>query len=252
MDGGCVRIREKRRRRREAKHKAAHPATVIEPAAPPLKGRLVVVSAIFGGRDSARPIPAGLDVDEFVMFTDSFREAAGWRLATFDKVPDPRVAARRVKTLALEMVEADTVVWIDGRIELTGEPLRPMLAAALEGVDIAGFPHPWRRCAYAEGQECARLGLAAQSAMDKQLTAYQFAGMPRDVGLWNTMVLARRNTPAMRALGRDWLEEIENHTLRDQVSLPFLLWDGKVDCGLLGTDVYRKGNSAHFVRGWHT
>lgn len=242
-------IREKRRRRREAKHRTAHP---VAAAGPPLEGRLVVVSAIFGGRDSARAIPAAVDVDEFVMFTDCYREVAGWRVVSFDKVADPRMAARRVKTLALEMVEADTVVWIDGRIELTGEPLRPMLTAALEGVDIAGFPHPWRRCAYAEAQECARLGLATQAAIDKQMTAYRFAGLPPEAGLWNTMVLARRNTPAMRALGRDWLEELENHTPRDQVSLPFLLWDGRVDCGLLGADVYRKGNSAHFVRGSHT
>jgi len=211
-----------------------------------------VVSAIFGNRDLPRPIPAGLDVDEFVMFTDCVTEAEGWRLVPCPEAVDARLEARRIKTLALELVDADTVVWVDGRIQIQGVPLRPLLNAALAGVEIAGYRHPWRDCAYAEAEECARLKLASQDAIDGQMTAYRFAGLPRAAGLWNTMVLARRKTPGMIALGRDWWEEIQTHSIRDQISLPFLLWDGGVECGVLGNDVYKRGASPHFERGWHT
>lgn len=215
-------------------------------------GRLAVVSAIFGDRDLPRPIPEGLDVDEFVMFTDCVTEAPGWQLSSCPIIADPRMMARRIKTLALELVKADTVVWVDGRIQLRGAPLRPLLERALAAVDIAGFPHPWRNCAYAEASECARLQLAPYADIERQMTTYRFAGFPRGTGLWNTMVLARRNTPAMVALGRDWWAEIQTSTVRDQISLPFLLWDGGVECGVLGNDVYKKGSSPHFERGWHT
>jgi hypothetical protein len=65
------------------------------------------------------------------------------------------------------------------------------------------------------------------------------------------MVLARRNTPAIRELGRAWWEEISRHTVRDQVSLPFILWKLGIQCGRLGDDVYRAGSSRHFHRGRH-
>jgi SAM-dependent methyltransferase len=230
------------------------PARWLDRLGPPYSfGRLVVVSAIFGGRDAPLPIPAGLDITEAVLFTDcvSPKDAPGWRVVTCDKAADPRLAARRVKTLALELVDSEVLLWIDGRIRLTGVPLRRLVTEALEEAELAGFPHPWRRCAYAEALECGTLGLAPVDALADQAAAYRDEGLPENAGLWNTMVLARRNTPAMRELGRCWWEEIQRHTVRDQVSLPYLLWRDGIRPGELGPDVYREGSSPYFDRGRH-
>lgn len=217
--------------------------------APLALGRVAVVSAIFGGRDEPIEAPAGDGVD-FVMFTDG-RGAPGWTLRRSDPKDDPRLAARRVKTLALEETEADIVLWVDGRIRVENVPLRPLLRRALRDHDVAGFPHPWRRTVDAEAAECAKLGLAPPTAIVEQLAAYNLEGFPDSGGLWNTMVLARRNTPTMRHLGRAWWDEISRHTVRDQVSLPFVLWKLGVQCGRLGDDVYRAGSSRYFHRGRH-
>jgi len=212
-------------------------------------GRVAVVSAIFGGRDNPLPAPVH-DVDEHVLFTDG-ATAPGWRTVIMPTADEPRREARRIKTLAFDLVDADTIVWVDGRIRVSGVRLRPLLRSALAEVDIAGYPHPWRSCAYDEGEECAELALADRDKMAAQLATYEAAGLPRDGGLWNTMVLARRRTDAMVKLGRDWWAEIERHTLRDQVSLPFLLWRDGIEVGRLGPDVYRAGSSQHFIRGKH-
>lgn len=211
-------------------------------------GRVVVVSAIFGKRDRPLEVPA-LDADECVMFTDG-RGARGWRVEHVEPATDPRTAARRIKTLALELVEGDVVVWIDGRIKITG-PMRATLSRGLSGTEIAGYPHPWRSCAYDEARECAALGLAPAAALEEQAGAYRSAGFPAGAGLWNTMVLARRRTPEMIALGRAWWNEIQRHTVRDQVSFPFLLWRAGIRCGRLGNDVYRADSSSCFRRGHH-
>lgn len=216
--------------------------------APLALGKVTLLTAIFGGRDTPVALPQ-LDVDDCVMVTD--RDAgAGWRLVRQD-AGDPRVAARRVKTRALELVEGDVVLWVDGRIAPTGEPLRPLLRAALTGADVASYPHPWRSCAYAEAKECARLGLAPAEKLAVQAASYRAAGMPFDIGLFNTMVLARRRTPETVALGQAWWAEIEQHTVRDQVSLPYVLWRAGLRCHALGPDVYRPGASEHFNRGRH-
>jgi predicted O-methyltransferase YrrM len=216
----------------------------------PRLGKVTVVSAVFGRRDNPAPAPSMHDVDVYVMFTDS-SAPPGWRAVCMSAGADPRATARRIKTLALEHVDADIVVWIDGRIKATGKPLRPLLRHALEGVDIAGYPHPWRDCAYAEAEECGRLGRAVPSELDAQCAAYRAEGLPAKSGLWNTMVLARRRTPAMLDFGRAWWSEIERHTRRDQVSLPYLLWKYGIECGRLGNDVYRVGATPYFIRGLH-
>jgi hypothetical protein len=218
---------------------------------PPLGiGSVTVVTAIFGGRDEPIPAPASSDVDRWVMFTDG-AEVPGWEIRRVDSEGDPRRAARRIKALALEHVEGDIVVWIDGRITASGLPIRQVLREALRSADIAGFPHPWRDCTYLEARDCAELGRAPAPDLEAQTAAYRAEGYPERGGLWNTMVLARRRSDAMVELGRAWWAELERHTLRDQVSLPVVLWRAGITPGRLGPDVYRLGSSDLWSRGWH-
>lgn len=213
------------------------------------RDRIAVVTAIFGGRDAPLPVKP-LDTDAQIMFTDG-PGAAGWMVERMSAGDDPRATARKVKATALEMVDADIVVWVDGRVALKGQPLRPLITRALESADIAAYQHPWRDCLYDEARACAELGRAPVDAIEKQIAAYTAAGMPPHAGLWNTMVTARRRTPEMVDFGRRWWAEMQRHTLRDQVSLPYLLWRDGIRCGSLGADVYRPGSSRHFNRGVH-
>jgi SAM-dependent methyltransferase len=224
-----------------------------ERVGPPLAlGRVALLSAIFGGRDEPGAVPAGLDVDRRIMFTDGSAFGAGWEtIVQAERAVDPRLAARRIKALGLDLVDCDTLVWVDGRVLPTGVPLRPLLRKALLRSDLAGFPHPWRDCAYAEARECAALDLANVGALERQAAAYRKAGLPVGSGLWNTMALARRRTDATVSLGREWWAEIQRHTARDQISFPFLLWKHGLTCAQLGADVYRSGSSRHFERGAH-
>lgn len=213
-------------------------------------GRVVILSANFGGRDVPRDVPR-VDVDDCVMFTDRPVRAKGWRVNQIFKPADCRREARRIKTLALDLIQADTILWIDGRVIVQNKPLRPLLEQALSASEIAAYPHPWRDCVYDEAGECARLRRAPAPALARQAEAYRAAGMPEHWGLRNTMVLARRNTEAMRKLGRDWWQEIQTHTIRDQVSLPFLLWRDGLTCPTMGHDLYASCGKTDFVRGRH-
>lgn len=213
-------------------------------------GRVVIVTAVFGGRDIPRTVPR-VDVDDCVMFTDRIVKAKGWRVNQVNKPADFRREARRIKTLALDLIQADTVLWIDGRVTVRDQPLRPLLERALAAAEIAAYPHPWRDCAYDEAHECAHLHRAPAAALAGQTAAYRAAGLPEHWGLRNTMVLARRNTEAMRQLGRDWWHEIQTHTIRDQVSLPFLLWRDGIKCPTMGPDLYSSAGKTNFVRGRH-
>jgi len=230
------------------------PAEWQERLGPPIGlGRVAVVTANFGGRDTIEPVPdGGAGADAWLLFSDVADQPRGWQTVLTPMQGSPRAEARRVKTLALDLVpDADVILWVDGRIRVEPRSLRPLLRRALRETGIAGYPHPWRDCAYAEARECAELGLADADALAAQVAAYRSAGLPAGHGLQNTMVLARRRSPAIEALGRAWWDEIRRHTVRDQVSLPYVLWRQGLACGELGSDVYHRGVSPYFARGAH-
>ena len=94
--------------------------------------------------------------------------------------------------------------------------------------DLAIPKHPDRDCAYVEAAFCARRGKDRAETLTRQAQAYRKAGLPERWGLAETRVVIRRNTPEIVALNEAWWAEIKRHSLRDQVSLPFVCWKSGV------------------------
>ena len=223
----------------------------VERLGPPYAlGKVVVVSAIFGHKDKPIRAPAKSDVDKFVMFTD-WMSHPSWVRKHVSTNEDPRVVARKYKTLVLDHVEADVVVWLDGRVRFSGEPLRPLLTKALRETDIAGYPHPDRTSAFEEASVCSKLGLGSTDHLTRQVDDYSADGFTDDGGLWATGVLVRRNTVEMRDFGRAWWRELQKYTMRDQISFPYLLWKHGLRCAPLGLSFCKPGLSKHFELGQH-
>lgn len=215
-------------------------------------GSVTVVTANFGDRDRVHPVPSASDVDRCLLFTDSLNgEVAGWQTTRLADVDQPRLEARRVKTKSLDLVAGDVLVWMDGRVRLKGAPIRAVLRRVLGSSDVGLFPHPWRRCLFSEIKACARERLAPLEALAAQAERYRKLGMPKDFGLWNTMVMAQKRSTVTAELGNRWWAEISRHSVRDQVSLPFLLWQMGLVPGLLGIDVHRRNSSPFWLRGQH-
>ena len=227
------------------------PERWIERLGPPYAlGKVVVVSAIFGHKDRPQRAPTKSDVDKFVMFTDWMAHSS-WVRKNVLTGDEPRAVARKYKTLALDYVEADVVVWIDGRVRFSGEPLRPLLTRTLRDTDIAGYPHPDRMSVFEEASVCSRLGLGSTDRLTQQVADYKAEGFEDAGGLWATGVLVRRNTEAMREFGRAWWQQLQKYTMRDQISFPYLLWKHGLRCAPLGQSFCKPGSSKHFVLGEH-
>ena len=54
-------------------------------------------------------------------------------------------------------------------------------------------------------------------------------GMPPHTGLWYSGVVWRKKTPAVEDLCRRWWKCVSEISVRDQVSLPYVLWNTKID-----------------------
>ena len=193
---------------------------------------LVVYTAIFGSiPDRLRP-PARFRTDprvRFVCFTDR-GEAVGsshpWEIRPAQWVhADPRRTARYHKILShVVFPEADYTLWLDGNVRLIGDPWRPIRRHLEDGIEIATFKHPHRNSVYEELDACVRLDKDDVDLMRAQVGRYRALGYPSGSGLAETRVVARRHSEPVRAFNQAWWSEIENGSLRDQLSFNFVLW----------------------------
>ncbi len=70
---------------------------------------------------------------------------------------------------------------------------------------------------------CIKMHKERIRALKHQMRTYERGGLPHDSGLFETGVLLRKHSDRMNAFNERWWTEIEQHTSRDQVSLPFVL-----------------------------
>lgn len=108
----------------------------------------------------------------------------------------------------------------------------------LKDTDLALFAHPRRRSLYEEAKTCIDLGKDDRATIQRQVAKYRGQGMPDSFGLWCGTVILRRHTTAMEEFGVHWWNEIEEHSIRDQISLPYVLWKHKIPVTTIPGNVY--------------
>lgn len=213
--------------------------------------KIVVYTAIFGNIDFLwPPFPPAMKGAEYVCFTDRARKDEGlwthqltedwpevmdgstkmhpvgrsWDMRVVKPKFSLRKQARHCKTMVHEYFpDADVTVWVDGNVRLmipAGQAARRWLGDA----DFATFNHPDRGCLYKEAAFCIGKGKGNKGRLQAQVAAYQKAGMPARWGLPETKCVIRRNTARVKELNEAWWDEIQQHSLRDQVSLPYVCW----------------------------
>jgi len=101
-----------------------------------------------------------------------------------------------------------------------------MVRKWLTGSFLTTFTHPFRDCLYDEATFCLKVprGEIYRKELAQQTAAYQRAGMPRHWGLAETRCVMRVNSPQITKMNELWWSEIQAHSPRDQVSLPYVCW----------------------------
>ena len=186
----------------------------------------VVYTAVFGNYDRVAEVD-GAWSGAFVCFTDNpGLVGSGWEVVQVEQgEEDPAVANRRFKMLPHRYLASFArSLYIDANITLRKDP-SVLFEKYLERDLVALAAHRFRNCAYAEAEACVRDGLLAHDVAARQIASYRAAGFPENYGLTENNVLFRRhNDPAVIGLMEAWWKEYQHFGRRDQVSLPFLLW----------------------------
>jgi hypothetical protein len=209
---------------------------------PEKRPRTVVYSAVFGGYDPVMPVVTATPDADFVLLTDVARRVpAPWIVRTVDvgvAGADPRMKNRWCKMHATELFpDHDLSMYVDGHLQLLGD-LTPLLRDfTASGAPIGLMPHPKSFSAeheVARSLQSGRISAEQQAAIwPEQRERHRAAGFQDDLGVFfAAFVLRDHSLQAAADIEAAWWEEWVRGVRRDQVALPFALWQ-------TGTDPFR-------------
>ncbi len=205
--------------------------------------KTVVYSCVTGGYDHPNnllrsPVKATDDLS-FILFTDSHEgtvpgDAWSVRPLAWQHPICRRRTARWHKLHSHALFpEADLTIWVDGSqiIQNVGVIVRHHNAP--DSQKLSTFKHPQRSCLYQELRACIKLNKDNPALMQEQVERYRDQGYPPFNGLVETACLVRKSCPEVTAFNKQWWEELDQHSYRDQLSFNYVAWSQKLEYGTL-------------------
>lgn len=197
-------------------------------------GRSVIYTANIGGLPWGQGV--GYPGYRMLAFSDT-RPPKPWTWAQVEaqeNIEDNNRLSKQIKLYPWDYFDFDwaVAIWLDSNMTLRTDPAKAMSNFSLH-------LHRRRDCIYEEIEECRRLKKAKPELLDKQELAYRLRGHPTNWGLWENGFSVRRNTPEIQSLCKDWVNELNEHTQRDQISLPVVLREHRIIPKVIGKDIWR-------------
>lgn len=196
-------------------------------------------TAIFNNRDTIK-VNDFINPDyDYLLFTDKItldclhqQERIGysnWEVITIDSIENPRKEARKFKMQINDhLTSYDSTIWIDGAFQQIGD-LKHIEDYC--DTDFGIMKHPVKSCIYKEALACVRDGLDSAEIIQSQMMKYESEKYPIDNGLVSSGILYRGNSNRVRSINNNWWKEVNNWSIRDQLSFNYVLWklEEKVD-----------------------
>jgi len=217
--------------------------------------KLCVYTCLVGDYDTLKePVVNESNID-YIAFTDqNIPRNSVWTKVDITSFPEYSTMERYRLNRLLKMLPYkylqgyDYSMYIDASIQPMAymEPLFVSMGNAGLGVHVHGF----RDCIYDELKVVKYLGFVENDIVDRQIKEYRKFGFPHHFGLLeNTIIIRKHSDIRVKKLMEDWWVEYCKYPTRDQLSLPFVVWQTEFDKNsicVLGSSV---GSNPRF--NWH-
>lgn len=161
---------------------------------------------------------------------------------------------RQLKFLPFAVLpECDLSLYIDGNVQVFPHVDRVLSDFWNSGADIAIMPHNRRDTIVEEVEECRlsnKLTATDYKLVKKRINWYFSQGLPENFRLYYGGVIIRRHDRTMLRSGmQNWLQEYLTGVVRDQISLPWVIW--RYDLKVFNIDWSYDDPSSPFMRRRH-
>ena len=209
--------------------------------------KIAVYTCIVGHYDSLiEPafIEPGID---YYVFTDMVcPENTCWKkidITQFEEYEEltPTQLNRKIKMLPfVYLPDYDYTLYVDGNIKIM-DAITPMIKE-MGNHALGVHYHRTRDCIYHEIVNIAYLKKADMDLVRQQIAAYKKQGFPRHNGLYENTILIRKHADKdMCLLMEAWWQEYVKYPTRDQLSLPYIIWQlgyDKKKIHIMGMNLY--------------
>ena len=97
--------------------------------------------------------------------------------------------------------------------------------------------HDKRQCIYKEAKECIFWNKDKPDIINSQIESYRKSGYPSNNGLINgRFILRKHNIPQVKSLMNFWWSEIDNNSVRDQISFNYVSWKSGIKYDVISSD----------------
>ena len=144
-----------------------------------------------------------------------------------------------------DLPENTHTIWMDSQCYFKFEPKAIVNHYLQDKFHTALHHHTDIQSVYVEGMVTSYLYLNDKpSIVNRQLEKYHENGMPYRYDHFETGVLIRKNNDKANKLSQKVYEELETHSIRDQISSPYVIWKAREE-GDEGILIIKESFTAH-------
>ena len=215
-----------------------------------LKPKIAVYTCITGNYDKIILEPfIKVDNIDFYLFTDNLEQKSEyWNIEPIPKKINEEynnvLKNRYLKMHPHELFENyDYSIYIDGNVQVMSD-LTELVFSINKKVGIAMHKHQFRDCINDEIEVCKIKKKGNYNEMKKQVEKYMKDGFPTKFGMLEATIIVTdlKSKVAKKILNDWWIEFISTDSLRDQISLQYIVWKNNFtikDIAVLGNNLYR-------------
>ena len=196
--------------------------------------KIVIYTALFGDYDELLEPVERFDNCDFICFTDNENLKSDlWDIKVVEKVDLPlNMMNRRYKLFPHEyLAEYKYSIYIDANIRVNQDITFLIQKYLMNTNKFIAIPrHPHRKCFYDEAPLLIRAGRVSFIEIYKQYFAYRKLEYYGQIFLTeNNIILREHNNEKCINLMKDWWEELNKFTQRDQISLGYVIFKNNVE-----------------------
>lgn len=221
--------------------------------------KIVVYTCNFGNYETVKELIFQDPTIEYILFTDNKHlKSETWRVQVIDDKDIHHLSARQKSRLPKilshkYLPEHDYSLYLDSSLQVRTADIRFLLSQMLNENDIALYKHYKRNCVYDEINHVrASQGNDRQERddiCDNAIQMYEKIRYPKNFGLFENAVIARKNNQSVISLNNEWWKLYSQSSERDQFTFMRALYttNAKVGAITLGEE-FRKSLFLNFYR----
>lgn len=196
-----------------------------------IHGKIAVYTSIYGNYDSVvQPLYKSPYCDYFAITDQDIPSNEVWKKYDMSFIPEFEEMDAYHKSKYCKMFphilfpNYEYSIWVDGNVQIVAD-LLPLVDRLKEDHFMGTFKNPLHDCIYTEAKYNLVQNYAKASELMNQVNLYKEAGFPEKFGMREFSVIVRKhNNAECIKLMEQWWEQVNQYTMRDQISFPYVLW----------------------------